>query len=239
MVMNPNILNKREQEQRILEHAHIVEKVAQRIKGRIPNHIEYQELCSIGYIGLLEALERYDDDKNVPFRVYAEIRINGAMIDFLRKEDWMPRNLRQQVKEIQRAEYNLECRGQDKTDRNIAQMLDLSETEVCKVRGEASRRTISGSITIGDSQVLFVEECIADESQDIVQQLIADEGEHIVQQAMESLPEKEQFVLTQYFVESQNLREIGELLGVTESRACQLRKSGIRRLQKMLLSGAA
>ena len=88
MVMNPNIL-KREKEKRILAHAYLVDQVAQRVKSRIPDHIEYDELRSVGFIGLMEAIERYDDDKNVPFR-YAEIRVNGAMLDFLRKKTGCP-----------------------------------------------------------------------------------------------------------------------------------------------------
>lgn len=239
MVMNPNILQQRQKEKQVLAHVHLVERVAQRIKRRIPDHIEYQELCSVGYIGLLEAMDRYDDDKNVPFRVYAEIRINGSMIDFLRKEDWMPRNLRQCVKEIQRAEHSLECKGEHSSDRNIASILDLSEQEVRTVRGQAQRRTISGSITVGDSEVMFLEECVADKTQDVVQQLIALEGESLVHDAMTQLPEKERFVLQHYFISGLNLREIGEALKVTESRACQLRKSGIARLQKMLVPRAA
>lgn len=239
MVINAMALQKREQEKRILEYTYIVEQVAQRVKRRIPDHIEYQELCSVGYIGLMEAMERYDDDKNVPFRVYAEIRVNGAMLDFLRKEDWMPRSLRQCVKEIQRAEYSLQCQGEERTDRNIAKILHLSEEEVCKARGQAHRRTIQGSVQIGDSKVLFVEECVADVDQDVLQHLIDDEGEHLVQDAMTQLPSNERFVLEQYFIESLNLREIGDELGVTESRACQLRKSGIKRLQKMLVKRAA
>lgn len=239
MVMNPTLLSQRQKEKQILQYVHIVEQVAQRVKSRIPDHIEYQELCSVGYIGLLEAMERYDDDKNVPFRVYAEIRINGSMIDFLRKEDWMPRNLRQSVKEIQRAEHSLESKGEKSTDQNIARILHLSETEVRTVRGQANRRTISGSITLGDSEVMFLEACVADKTQDVVQQLIADEGESLVYDAMTQLPEKERFVLQHYFIEGLNLRQIGEALKVTESRACQLRKSAIGRLQKMLVPRAA
>ena len=117
-----------------MAHAYLVDQVAQRVKSRIPDHIEYDELRSVGFIGLMEAIERYDDDKNVPFRVYAEIRVNGAMLDFLRKEDWMPRNLRQQVKEIQRAEHSLTCqwRRQHRSQR-LAEVLHLSEEEVRQV----------------------------------------------------------------------------------------------------------
>ena len=235
MVMNPDILRQREKEKRILVHAYLVDQVAQRVKSRIPDHIEYDELRSVGFIGLMEAIERYDDDKNVPFRVYAEIRVNGAMLDFLRKEDWMPRNLRQQVKEIQRAEHSLTCQGEERSDRNIAKVLHLSEEEIRKVRGETQRRTIiSGSIKVGESEVHFLEDCVADQTQDVVQELVDAEGEMIVREALELLPEKERFVIEKYFLEGLNLRQIGTELGVTESRACQLRKSGVKRMQKMV-----
>lgn len=240
MVMNPNILKQREKEKRILAHAYLVDQVAQRVKSRIPDHIEYDELRSVGFIGLMEAIERYDDDKNVPFRVYAEIRVNGAMLDFLRKEDWMPRNLRQQVKEIQRAEHSLTCRGEDSTDRNIAEVLQLSEEEVRQVRGETQRRTIiSGHLKLGDSEVHFLEDCVADQNQDVVQNLVDSEGDRIVREALTLLPEKERFVVEQYFLEGLNLRQIGVALGVTESRACQLRKSGVKRMQKLVKQHAA
>ena len=239
MVMNPNIL-KREKEKRILAHAYLVDQVAQRVKSRIPDHIEYDELRSVGFIGLMEAVERYDDDKNVPFRVYAEIRVNGAMLDFLRKEDWMPRNLRQQVKEIQRAEHSLTCAGEERSDRNIAKVLHLTEEEVRQVRGETQRRTmISGSMRIGDSEVHYLEDCVADQTQDVLQGLVNAEGEMIVRDALSLLPDKERFVIEKYFLEGLNLRQIGSELGVTESRACQLRKSGVKRMQKMVGHRAA
>ena len=240
MVMNPNILKQREKEKRILAHAYLVEQVAQRVKSRIPDHIEYDELRSVGFIGLMEAIERYDDDKNVPFRVYAEIRVNGAMLDFLRKEDWMPRNLRKQVKEIQRAEHSLTCRGEERSDGNIAKVLQLSEQEVRQVRGETQRRTIiSGHLKIGDSEVHFLEDCVADQNQDIVQNLVDNEGDQMVREALTQLPEKERFVVEQYFLKGLNLRQIGVALGVTESRACQLRKSGVKRMQKLVKQRAA
>ena len=92
MVMNSEQMERRRREDMVRSFAPIVEQLAFRVKRRVPDHVEFDELRSVGYIGLMEAIERYDDDKNVPFRVYAEIRINGAMLDYLRKEDWMPRN---------------------------------------------------------------------------------------------------------------------------------------------------
>ena len=240
MVMSPNILKQREKEKRILAHAYLVDQVAQRVKSRIPDHIEYDELRSVGFIGLMEAMERYDDDKNVPFRMYAEIRVNGAMLDFLRKEDWMPRNLRQQVKEIQRAEHSLTCQGEERSDENIAKVLHLSEEDVRRVRGQTQRRTIiSGHLKVGDSEVHFLEDCVADQTQDVVQNLVSTEGDRIVREALTLLPEKERFVVEQYFLQGLNLRQIGLALGVTESRACQLRKAGVNRMQRLVKQHAA
>jgi RNA polymerase sigma factor for flagellar operon FliA len=240
MVMNPKLFKERQKEQTLREHMSIVEQVAHRIKRRVPEHIDLEELRSVGYVGLMEAIERYDDDKKVPFRVYAEIRVNGAMLDFLRKEDWMPRGLRQQVKELQQAEYMLTCTGKERSDHNVAEILHASIDEVRMIRSESQHRTIiQGTVLVGDTEVQFVEECVADEHQNIEADLISEEGEQLIRLSLEQLPEKEHYVLVQYFFEDQNLKQIGLSLGVTESRACQLRKSALSRLQKLVQQKAS
>ena len=115
MVMSPDILRQREKEKRFWSTPTWLIRLHNESRAVSQIILNMTNFRSVGFIGLMEAIERYDDDKNVPFRVYAEIRVNGAMLDFLRKEDWMPRNLRQQVKEIQRAEHSLTCpRGRTK-----------------------------------------------------------------------------------------------------------------------------
>lgn len=234
MVMSNQYLEQRKKEQLVMECAPIVEQVAHRLKRRVPDHVEFDELRSVGYIGLMEAIERYDDDKNVPFRVYAEIRINGAMLDYLRKEDWMPRNLRQQAKTIQSVVRALKSAGDDVTDEEIATRLNMSIEEVRQIRAQTQPRVRVSNHSSEDFEGDYLETCVADTETSVVDEVIEQENEIRLQEAMQRLPEKEQMVLRLYFIEDQNLREIGSEMGVTESRACQLRKSGVSRLQKLL-----
>ena len=234
MVMSNQYLEQRRKEQIVMEFAPIVEQVAHRLKRRVPDHVEFDELRSVGYIGLMEAIERYDDDKNVPFRVYAEIRINGAMLDYLRKEDWMPRNLRQQAKTIQAVVRELKSAGTDVTDEEIASRLNMTIEEVRQIRGQTQQRVRVSNHGHEDFDGDYLETCVADSETDVVDEVIEQENEARLHEAMHRLPEKEQRVLKLYFVEGQNLREIGEEMGVTESRACQLRKSGVSRLKRLL-----
>ena len=235
MVMNSEQMERRRREDMVRSFAPIVEQLAFRVKRRVPDHVEFDELRSVGYIGLMEAIERYDDDKNVPFRVYAEIRINGAMLDYLRKEDWMRRNLRQQAKAVQQVEAELQQRGDSVTDANIAERLRTTVEDVQQLKSETQRRQVySSTVIVGDSEVQFLDECVADKEQDIVEILIGDERIELIQEGIESLPTRERLVVEMYFLQNQNLRQIGDLLGVTESRACQLRKSGIKRLKKSI-----
>jgi RNA polymerase sigma factor for flagellar operon FliA len=235
MVMNAEQMERRRREEMVRSFAPIVEKLAFRVKRRVPDHVEFDELRSVGYMGLMEAIERYDDDKNVPFRVYAEIRINGAMLDYLRKEDWMPRNLRQQAKEIQQAEAEMHFHGEAVTDEGIAKRLSTSIKNVQQLKSATQRRTVlSSSVVVGDSEVRFLEECVSARGQDVLENLIGEEKVELVHEAMQKLSYRERVVVEMYFLQSQNLRQIGTVLGVTESRACQLRKSGIEKLQRTL-----
>ena len=107
--------------------------------------------------------------------------------------------------------------------------------DVQQLKSETQRRQVySSTVIVGDSEVQFLDECVADKEQDIVEILIGDERIELIQEGIESLPTRERLVVEMYFLQNQNLRQIGDLLGVTESRACQLRKSGIKRLKKSI-----
>jgi RNA polymerase sigma factor for flagellar operon FliA len=156
------------------------------------------------------------------------------MLDYLRKEDWMPRNLRQQAKIIQAVVHELKSAGSDVTDEEIATRLNMSIEEVRQIRGQTQKRVRVSNQGSEDFDGDYLETCVADTETSVVDDVIEQENEARLQEAMHRLPEKEQMVLQLYFIEGQNLREIGEEMGVTESRACQLRKSGVSRLQKMV-----
>jgi RNA polymerase sigma factor for flagellar operon FliA len=151
-------------QERILKYSHLVQNVAYWLKNRVPSHVDFEELNSVGMIGLIEALDRYDDTKGVPFRAYAEIRINGAMLDYLRKEDWVPRSIRKQMKLYQQGVQLLKEKEMERTDANLATVLGLSVGETRKLLFETQRRTVlSGEITAGGAEEMYVEEIIEDQ----------------------------------------------------------------------------
>jgi RNA polymerase sigma factor for flagellar operon FliA len=225
----------KQREQTIIAFAPIVDQVAYRLKRRIPAHIDFEELRSVGYIGLIEAIDRYDDQKNVPFRAYAEIRINGAMLDYLRKEDWMPRSLRQQMKELQKAKELLSNSSREITEVALAEILQMSLSDTRQLLLDSqSRQVVSSEISVGPSESMLLEEVLSDDSDDALTLLEQMENREQVQAALASLSEREQRVLKMYYLEHQNLREIGAALSITESRACQLRKNALKELRRQV-----
>ena len=234
---NPMTTKSQKREQTIIAFAPIVDQVAFRLKRRIPDHVDFEELRSVGYIGLIEAIDRYDDQKNVPFKVYAEIRINGAMLDYLRKEDWMPRSLRQQMKQLQQAKEILKNAGMEVTDQSLADMLQMSLDETRQLLMDAqSRQMVSSEIIYGDSDSMLLEEILPDDGDDALDTLQHAEDLALVREGLANLPEREQTVLRMYFLENQNLRQIGAFFNITESRACQLRKNALKELQRQVKS---
>ena len=220
-------------QERILKYSYLVEQVAYRLKTRIPDHVDFEELHSVGMIGLIEALDRYDDTKGVPFRAYAEIRINGAMLDYLRKEDWVPRSIRKQMRLYQQGKELLEEKQMELTDENLGKVLGLNKTEIRKLLFETQKRTVlSGEITVSNTDEIYVEEIIEDEDQDILRDLISVENRQRLFTALEQLPHREKKVLEMYYLHGKNLKQIGQEFSITESRACQIRKAAISSLQK-------
>jgi RNA polymerase sigma factor for flagellar operon FliA len=184
---------------------------------------------------LIEAIDRYDDQKNVPFRAYAEIRINGAMLDYLRKEDWMPRSLRQQMKELQKAKELLSNSSREITEVALAEILQMSLSDTRQLLLDSqSRQVVSSEISVGPSESMLLEEVLSDDSDDALTLLEQMENREQVQAALASLSEREQRVLKMYYLEHQNLREIGAALSITESRACQLRKNALKELRRQV-----
>jgi len=222
-------------QERILKYSHLVQNVAYRLKNRVPSHVDFEELHSVGMIGLIEALDRYDDTKGVPFRAYAEIRINGAMLDYLRKEDWVPRSIRKQMRLYQQGLELLKESRLERTDANLAEVLGLTIRETRKLLFETQRRTVlSGEITTSGAEEMYVEEIIEDQEQDVLRDLISSENRQRLYQALEKLPPREKEILEMYYFQGKNLKQIGQTFAITESRACQIRKAAVGLLQRRL-----
>ena len=228
----------------ILNYAPIVKYVAGRLGSGLPAHVDEGDLVSYGLLGLISAIERYEPERDVKFETYAIARIKGSILDELRSLDWVPRSVRSRARQIERAMGELEAKfARAPTDEEIAAKVGITVDELEGSLTDISRSsiaaldelwTISGS---GGDQVALID-TIEDEHGPQPQTAFAQtELREIVADAITSLPEREKLVITLYYYEDLTLREIGEVLGVTESRVSQLHTKSILRL-KARLSGA-
>jgi RNA polymerase sigma factor for flagellar operon FliA len=229
----------------IVTYAPLVKYVAGRLGSGLPAHVDDEDLVSYGLLGLIGAIERYDPDRDVKFETYAIARIRGAIIDELRALDWVPRSVRSRARDIERAIAELEGKlGRAPTDEEIAQKLGFSEEELNESLSEISRSSIAAldelwtiSGTSGD-QVALIDTIEDPEAPDPQSSLSQTEMREAIADAIARLPEREKLVVTLYYYEELTLREIGEVLGVTESRVSQLHTKAVLRL-KARLSGSA
>jgi RNA polymerase sigma factor FliA len=229
----------------IVTYAPLVKYVAGRLGSGLPAHVDDEDLVSYGLLGLIGAIERYDPERDVKFETYAIARIRGAIIDELRALDWVPRSVRSRARDIERAIAELEAKlGRAPTDEEIAKKLGLSEEDLNESLSEISRSsiaaldelwTISGT---GGDQVALIDTIEDTEAPDPQSALSQTELREAIADAIARLPEREKLVVTLYYYEELTLREIGEVLGVTESRVSQLHTKAVLRL-KARLSGSA
>jgi RNA polymerase sigma factor for flagellar operon FliA len=231
----------------ILTYAPLVKYVAGRLGSGLPAHVDEGDLVSYGLLGLIGAIERYDPARDVKFETYAMARIKGQIIDELRSMDWVPRSVRARARQIERAIGELEARlGRAPTDEEIANKLGISEDELEESLGEISRSsiaaldelwTVSGSG--GGDQVALIDTIEDESAPDPQGTLSVTEQREALADAIARLPEREKLVVTLYYYEELTLREIGEVLGVTESRVSQLHTKAILRLKAHIASAGA
>jgi RNA polymerase sigma factor for flagellar operon FliA len=228
----------------ILTYAPLVKYVAGRLGSGLPAHVDEGDLVSYGLLGLIGAIERYDPGRDIKFETYAIARIKGAIIDELRALDWVPRSVRSRAREIERAIAELEAKlGVAPTDEQIAEKVGISVEELEDSLTDISRSSIAAldelwSVSGDGDQVSLmdtIEDTTGPRPADI---LDATETKEALADAIARLPEREKLVVTLYYYEELTLREIGEVLGVTESRVSQLHTKAILRL-KARISGAA
>jgi RNA polymerase sigma factor for flagellar operon FliA len=227
----------------VLTYAPLVKYVAGRLGAGLPSHVDESDLVSYGLLGLIDAIERYDPDRDVKFETYAIQRIRGAIIDELRSMDWVPRSVRSRARDIEKAIAALESQlHRPPSDEEIAGKLGITEDELDESLLEISRSSIAAldelwaSPTGSGDAVALVDTLEDPHSVEPGGEIEKTELKELIGESIAALPEREKLVITLYYYEELTLREIGEVLGVTESRVSQLHTKAILRLKARLSS---
>ena len=211
----------------VSRHAELVKRIAYHLVGRLPPSVEVDDLMQAGMLGLLEAASNYAPNRGASFETYAGIRIRGAMIDALRKLDWAPRSVHRKARAVAAAVQEIERHtGRDARDTEIAARLGVPLEEYHSIVQDAASCRLA---TLDDTTAAAAEDA-ADPFRET-----AEEGfREALAQAIEGLPEREKLVMSLYYSDGLNLKEIGAVLKVTESRACQLHGQALVRLKARL-----
>jgi RNA polymerase sigma factor for flagellar operon FliA len=226
-------------DQLIMDYSPLIRFVAQRIIARLPANIDIDDLTSAGVIGLMDAIEKYDPSRDNKFKTYAEFRIRGSMLDELRNQDWIPRSVRDKAKKIDRASLALEQElGRAPTEIEVANRLEIDlntyQSMVAKVK---STSLVSVDDSYGqyyNDRKTLLESLEHPTSINPLHQIKSKSMKEMMLQNINELPERQKLVLSLYYYEELNLREIGKILAVTESRVSQLHSQALERLKSKL-----
>jgi RNA polymerase sigma factor FliA len=228
-------------ERLVVAYSPLVKFVAGRLGAGLPSHVEDADLISYGLMGLIGSIERFEPERGIKFETFAMTRIRGAIIDELRSLDWVPRSVRSRAREIEAAQAKLEHELQRApTEEELAAKLGIGEEELRTSLLEIANSSVYAldelwtiSDSSGDSVSLL--DTISDPRADDPQESLASsEVKDRLTDGISSLPEREQLVIALYYYENLTLREIGEVLGVTESRVSQLHTKAVMRLKSAL-----
>jgi RNA polymerase sigma factor FliA len=217
------------------QHAPLVKRIAHHLLMRMPSSVQLDDLVQSGMIGLLEAARKYDVSKGASFETYAGIRIRGAMLDEIRRGDWAPRSVHRKSRQVAEAVKTVESRtGTDAKDHEVAEVLGMDlETYYTILQDASGSRLFSfDDLTEGgeDSVVESASGEIRGPSDEMQENIFRSQ----LAEAIDTLPEREKLVLALYYDEELNLKEIGEILGVSESRVSQIHSQAALRLRARL-----
>jgi RNA polymerase sigma factor for flagellar operon FliA len=227
----------------VLQYAPLIKYIASRLALRLPSHISLEDLISSGIIGLIDAVQKFDSTKNISFKTYAEFRIKGAMLDELRSLDWIPRSVRKKSHLIENAYAQLQrSLGRPAEAEEVAELLELElekfyqlldETKTVSVVAlEESRKSPGGQA--GFLTYEFLETIQDDDARDSLLAVHFSELQEVMVQAVEALPDKEKLLISLYYYEELTMKEIGQIMGYTESRISQLHTQAMYRLKHKL-----
>lgn len=222
-----------DKDQLIQRFAPLVKRIAYHLMARLPSSVQVDDLIQNGMMGLLDAINRFEAGMGAQFETYAAQRVRGAMLDGLRENDWLPRSLRRDFRRIEVAISQLEQEyGRTPSESELAETLGMALAEYQKMLQDArGHQLISFEDMIDDGNEDFLERHLSDDSNEPSRILEDESLRKSLVQGIELLPEREKLMMALYYEQDLNLREIGEVMGVTESRVCQLHSQAVARLR--------
>ena len=215
-------MSKREREELILQHYPMVRRVAYRMVSRYPSCIEADDLVTIGTLGLIDAVDKFEESRSVSFSAYARIRVQGAILDELRKTDWVPRSVRNRFSRIQETKQNLrEKLGRDPKEEEVAQALGVEVERLREMIQGATVRTLV-SMEEGSEDEESVGSTLPSAEPTPLEAATKEHLREMVRARVTDLPDRERQIVDMYYFQELTFREIGQILGITESRVSQL-----------------
>ncbi|MEQ1644960.1 MAG: FliA/WhiG family RNA polymerase sigma factor [Pyrinomonadaceae bacterium] len=219
----------------IMSHLPKVKYIADRIAAKLPSSVERDDLYGAGVVGLIDAVEKYDASRGVAFTTFAELRVRGAILDNLRASDWASRTVRRRAREIQAAYAHLEQKnGGTVSESEVAVHMNIPISELRETLQDIDGLKVSNLDERDEQTGLSISDLISDKSISPLDELGQTEFRQHLVKAVDGLPERERQVIALYYVEELTMKEIGEVMGVTESRVSQLRSQAIVRLRSNL-----
>lgn len=222
-------------------YAPLVKRIAYHLMAKLPASVQVEDIIQNGMLGLLDAMSRYEEGLGAQFETYAVQRIRGAMLDGLRENDWLPRSLRRDMRRIESAIHTLEQqKGRQPTEGELAESLGMPLPDYQKMLQEARgyQLVYFEDFTDGDDDDYLDRHSVGTEDLDPLERLLDKNMRDVLVRAIGDLPDREKTVMGLYYEEDLNLREIGEILGVSESRVCQLHSQAIARLRSRISARA-
>ncbi|NOX09879.1 MAG: RNA polymerase sigma factor FliA [Gammaproteobacteria bacterium] len=220
---------KKNADELVTNHATLVKRIAYHLMSRLPPSVQADDLIQAGMIGLLEAARNYDSEQGASFETYAGIRIRGSMLDEIRRTDWTPRSVHRKAREVANAVREIEnSEGRDARDYEVAEYMGLELSDYHKILQDAAgSRVFSFEDPAG-----FSENTKADDPNNEPLNSLQNDGfKDALKESINGLPERERMVMSLYYDDEMNLREIGNILGVSESRVCQIHGQAMIRLR--------